>query len=105
MLGSFISWFTPSAAAESGSDFIATFRTISVPSEGGVACAQFSILTDFVALEMDEEFEVSFTLVGPGDIDTEGRLLIDNGRDRAIPGLRVAHVRIQDQNGKIMIID
>ena len=66
-----------------------------------MACARFPILTDSLALEMEEEFEVRFMLVGP--TDAEGRLLINNDRDRAIPGLQAARIKIQDQNGKTMV--
>lgn len=63
-----------------------------------MACARFTILSDSIALEMGEEFEVSFVLQGA--TDAEGRLLINNGRDRAVPGLQAARVRIMDRNGK-----
>lgn len=65
-----------------------------------MACARFPILTDSLALELGEVFEVLFVLQGA--TDTEDRLLINGGRDRAIPRSATAMVRIIDQNGRII---
>lgn len=76
--------------------------TLPANQEGGVACAQFPILADSLALEGEEEFAVSFVLDGP--TDDSGRVILNNGRARAIPGLQLATVRIQDETGKKTII-
>jgi hypothetical protein len=92
--------FDPLHAAKDGSDFNATSRDVTLWSGGGAVCAQFPILTDSLAQEGPEEFEVSFVLLGQKD--AEDRLLINKGRDRAVAGLRVSRVKILDQNSKIL---
>ena len=80
-----------------GYDFTAVSRAVMLRAGGGVACALFPILNDSLALELKEEFGVSFELLGP--TDTEGRLLLNNGRAIATPGVSEARVRIMDANG------
>lgn len=84
-------------AAENGLDFIAASQTVTYRRKDDTLCASFRTLSDSLALEESEEFEVSFTLDGPKD--AEGRLLINEGRDRAIAENATALVRIMDQNG------
>lgn len=81
-----------------GTDFSATSRTVTVTLDvGGMACALFPILADSLALEGDEEFQVSFAFIGQTDVN--GVLTLSNGRDLAVPG-KVATVVILDENGK-----
>lgn len=81
---------------------MATSFQVTLPAAGeggGVACILVPILNDSLALEREETFEVTFELVG--NINTDGGLVLDNGRAEAVPGLDVAQIIILDGNGKI----
>lgn len=73
--------------------------TLLPEQEGGVACAYFPVLNDTLALEGEEQFQVTFALEGTtGDADW---LTLSGGRAEVVPGLSTAIVTIQDQNSML----
>ena len=83
-----------------GLDFNATTQAVTLPAsqKGGVACALFPVLTDSLGSEGVEQFGVTFDLEGP--LDESGRVVVDGGRGRAVAGLQMATVSIQDSTGE-----
>jgi len=61
------------------------------------ACALFPILNDSLALELREEFEVTFAFVGA--TEENGALALNSGRALVVPDLHTATVEIEDENG------
>ena len=90
--------------SSAGLDFVSTSEAVTLPANqrNARACITIPLLNDSIALEQEENFRVSFELLG--DVDADGGLTLNNGRAVVLPGLRDALVAISDQNGKLQML-
>ena len=80
--------------SSAGDDFIAASFQVTLPKS---SCVQVTILSDSLALEVGEVFQVSFTIAGLTNVD--GSLTTSDGRAMVVPGVQVATVIIIDEDG------